>query len=73
MRSKSMIFTTTGINTLCERKQYIKEYSNEDFMCAVYIRYLRLYCARDMDFDVESVIHTVCCDKFLLLLLLLFF
>ena len=44
MRSKSMIFTPTGINTLCERKQYIKEYSNEDFMCAVYIRYLRLYC-----------------------------
>ena len=39
MRSKSMIFTPTGINTLCERKQYIKEYSNEDFMCAVYIRY----------------------------------
>ena len=62
MRSKSMIFTPTGINTLCERKQYIKEYSNEDFMCAVYIRYLRLYCPRDMDFDVESVIHTGCWD-----------
>ena len=62
MRSKSMIFTPTDINTLCERKQYIKEYSNEDLMCAVYIRYLRLYCERDMDFDVESVIHTVCCD-----------
>ena len=50
----------------------IKDYSNEDFMCAVYIRYLRLYCARDMDFDVESVIHTVCCDQFVVFMLLFF-
>ena len=63
MRSKSMIFTPTGlIRFVSVSSSYIKEYSNEDFMCTVYIRYLRLYCARDMDFDVESVTHTGCCD-----------
>ena len=60
--ASSQVVTATGYN-LMYRTKYLKQYSEDDYFCAQYIRDIRLghlfFDTRDTTHDI---VYSVCCD-----------
>ena len=58
-----LAYTPTGFNNLYQDR-YLKNYSEDDALCAAFVRDLRLYPKQfDMDYDsIQDTIFTICCS-----------
>ena len=61
LSSSKLMFTPFGYNYMC-KQNFVKEYFEDDYICADFVRNLRLNNIDLGRSSVEEVVYTVCCN-----------